>query len=171
MGQKLKIARASPQNAFAIAMVHISAWRGAYRDLMGDEILNALDTGVRAKAWGEILSNETWPCYMVLNNNKTVGFIHISACRDPDKAMGRTGEVTASYIHPDHWRNGYGSLLLKRGLLALHDRGFSTVTLWVLDGNVPARKFYERHAFVPDGKKKVHPTSKLEEVRYINSVS
>lgn len=48
-------------------------------------------------------------------------------------------------------------------------RGFARVTLWVLDSNQRARRFYEKAGFTTDGASKtetVAPGVVLEEVRY-----
>jgi ribosomal protein S18 acetylase RimI-like enzyme len=45
-------------------------------------------------------------------------------------------------------------------------RGMTAVTLWVLEGNASARRFYERAGFTDDGARKTYPKTEVPEVRY-----
>ena len=105
---------------------------------------------------------------LVLEEDEAVvGFCHFSPTRDDDAARA-TGEVTAIYLLPSHWRRGGGSRLLARAVEALTAAGFRRATLWVLDGNCRARRFYERHGWHADGSIKVDDrgTFHLRELRY-----
>jgi L-amino acid N-acyltransferase YncA len=105
---------------------------------------------------------------LVLEEDEAVvGFCHFSPTRDDDAARA-TGEVTSIYLLPSHWRRGGGSRLLARAVEALTAAGFRRATLWVLDGNCRARRFYERHGWHADGSIKVDDrgTFHLRELRY-----
>lgn len=64
------------------------------------------------------------------------------------KALGymalHRGWVDQLYIHPDHWRQGAGSALLRHAR-ALHPAG---LRLWCFQVNTRARAFYEAQGFV-----------------------
>ena len=67
----------------------------------------------------------------------------------------RDGELGRLHVHPDHWHEGVGR--------ALHDAAAAAgaTTLWVIDANERARRFYERNGWVLD------PTERQgNEVRY-----
>ena len=51
---------------------------------------------------------------------------------------------------------------------AVEAQGCSEVVLWVVEGNAPARRFYERWGWRADGGRKVTPVEEeqLDEVRY-----
>ncbi|HET7235665.1 MAG TPA: GNAT family N-acetyltransferase, partial [Actinomycetota bacterium] len=66
-------------------------------------------------------------------------------------ATERTGEVYAIYLDPDRVGTGLGRQLFERAVGDLRDRGFSSVTLWVLQTNERARRFYEVAGWAPDG--------------------
>jgi hypothetical protein len=53
-------------------------------------------------------------------------------------------------------------------LASLYEAGFAEATLWVLDKNVRARRFYERGGWRPDGTSKddAREGFTLHEVRY-----
>lgn len=45
-------------------------------------------------------------------------------------------------------------------------RGFDAVTLWVLEDNWDARRFYEKYGFQLDGGTRRYPRTQVPEVRY-----
>ena len=42
-----------PADAAAVARIHVGAWQHAYRGLVGDAVLDALDVDARTASWGE----------------------------------------------------------------------------------------------------------------------
>ena len=47
---------ATPEDALAIAAVHVDAWKAAYRGIVPDEFLDSLSIEQRSDAWRQILS-------------------------------------------------------------------------------------------------------------------
>ena len=76
-----------------------------------------------------------------------VGF---ASCGESRDAPGE-GELYAIYALPVAWGTGAGPALMAAALTALRAGGFETASLWVLDDNPRARRFYEREGWVPDG--------------------
>jgi GNAT superfamily N-acetyltransferase len=101
------------------------------------------------------------------DDGSIVGFCHFSPTRD-DEAGPATGEVTAIYLLASHWGRGGGSRLLAEAVQVLTEAGFQRATLWVLDGNERARRFYEKHGWHADGSIKLDErgTFHLRELRY-----
>jgi GNAT superfamily N-acetyltransferase len=85
-----------------------------------------------------------------------------------DDAPSNTGEIAALYVDPDRWRRGIGAALVDAATDAAYARTFRTLTLWVLAANSPARAFYDRMGFAPDGHTKTDSRLgfPLYEVRY-----
>jgi GNAT superfamily N-acetyltransferase len=79
-----------------------------------------------------------------------VGFSSLVPSRDAGAAPA-TAEVAAIYVDPDALRAGVGRALMQASLEAARARGDRALTLWVLDANHGARRFYERCGFVWDG--------------------
>src|SRR3954451_25008746 len=52
------IRRAVPSDAPALAAVHVRAWQAAYRGMMSDDLLDALDVGERERIWAGWLGQE-----------------------------------------------------------------------------------------------------------------
>lgn len=57
------------------------------------------------------------------------------------------------WVAPDHRRRGIGERLVRAMLARLRDSGVPRAWLWVLDGNDPARRLYERLGFVSTGER------------------
>jgi ribosomal protein S18 acetylase RimI-like enzyme len=65
-------------------------------------------------------------------------------------AEGRVAELYALYVHPAWWSTGTGRALLDQVLAKVAAAGYRCITLWVLEDNARARRFYERAGFAPD---------------------
>ena len=55
------------------------------------------------------------------------------------------------WVSPGFRRRGVATDLIKAVLRCLLNRGFVTIWLWVLDGNEPARRLYEKCGFISTG--------------------
>ena len=80
-------------------------------------------------------------------------FCDLIRSRDAD-AKSTTGEISALYVSPGKWGTGHWRELLRVAVVRVREKGFSELTLWVLDANQRARKFYEKFEFVLDGSEK-----------------
>ncbi len=170
----MTIRRATVEDAEALARLHVDAWRVAYRGLVPDSRLDSLDYERRATRFREQLAGhglETAPSkeetYVAERGGEILGFVTLGACRDADVDPQRVGEIWGIYLAPQHWRQGAGRRLCRfaEGLLA--SRGCVEIKLWVLAGNVRARRFYEAMGFAADGAVKVLDLdAPLEAVRY-----
>lgn len=58
------------------------------------------------------------------------------------------------------------TLASRRGAAELARRGLAGCTLWVLEENAPARRFYERLGMRTDGGRRMYPGTAVPEVRY-----
>ena len=54
----------------------------------------------------------------------------------------------------DNWGKGYGTMMMEHVLSEMKAVGFEKAMLWVFEENIRARKFYEKHGFSFNGKKK-----------------
>ena len=97
-----------------------------------------------------------------------VGFGSLQGSRDAN-APEKAGELTTLYVLPEWWGRGCGRALMEAILERARGRCYLCVTLWVLDSNQRARRFYEKAGFAADGAKKTETVSEgvvLHEVRY-----
>lgn len=90
----------------------------------------------------------------------------LGRCRDED-LKDSYGEIWGIYLLPSFWRQGIGKELLNWGVKNLQDQGYDRISLWVLEKNINARKFYERMGFEHDGTvKELNIGKPLNEYRY-----
>ena len=140
-----------------IARVHVASWQDTYRGHMPADYLAALDVGQRTEAWRQRLPaarRSRGDLLVAVSGPDIVGFAHFGPSRDRDADPGRTGEIGAIYLQPESIGEGIGRLLMERAVAGLAGLGYMDATLWVLDGNTRARRFYERAGWTPDGAAK-----------------
>lgn len=163
---RIKTRRAHPDDSAALARLHIASWRATYRDHLPQRYLNELSHSAWQRTWSARLA-DAQNCVILAEDTVVIGFVNIGASRDPD-ATPETGEIYSIYLHPDHWRKGIGTRLHAEALQALASRGFTEVTLWVLEGNRSARAFYGTRGWFADGHSKVETRGEMDmiQVRY-----
>ena len=87
-------------------------------------------------------------------NDRVVGFV--AARQAADEA-----EILNIAVHPDFRRKGIAYALLHAALDEFLSSGVARVFLELRESNLPARNLYQRHGFVPSGRRKNyyrHPT-------------
>ena len=85
----------------------------------------------------------------------------------PAGSDGEVAELYALYVHPAWWSTGTGRALMDRVLAKVTMAGYTCITLWVLEANARARRFYARAGFTPDGARHVlDDLGGVIEVRY-----
>lgn len=165
------IRKALPDDAKAIAQVHISSWQDAYRDLMPAEYLSGLQATLaqRESFWMRSIEADEPKVWVAEVDGQVVGWISVGASRDEEAAGKNTGEVMAIYVLAGYWQTGVGLALWKAGLQNLMVQGYQDLTLWVLSRNDRAIRFYRRAGCVEDtGSERTLQRGgvTLEEVRY-----
>ncbi len=157
-----------------ISRVHVAAWRAAYRGMMPDDFLDALDERVRAKRWRERL--ETNPSgrriVVATANESIVGFAGVGPARDE---AGTRGELYMINLAPTAWGRGIGSALLETCVESLSRFGHREAILWVLRQNARARRFYQREGWTHEGDRRdtINEngfTFEVDELRYVRSL-
>lgn len=172
----ITVRRAAPVDATAIALVHVRAWQAAYRGLMPDDVLDRLSVDERALRWRDILSNPDGVVLVAVTPEHAggvTGFCSLIPSRDEDAASG-TAEIAALYVAPERWRAGLGTALLASALVHAKRRGYTQLTLWVVETNAAGRRFYEALGLSHDGARKdvvLEGGGLLNEVRYRVAIS
>jgi GNAT superfamily N-acetyltransferase len=88
-------------------------------------------------------------------DGRIVGFASIGPSRD-EGVPEQTGEIPAVYVDPSVMGKGVGRELLEEATAELRLAGFSRATLWVLEANERARRFYENEGWAWDGAISTH---------------
>jgi len=149
------IRAAGPDDAGGIAALHVASWRWAYRGLLADGVLDAMSVDDRAAMWAELLAGDDVAVLVAERDGVLAGFASAGASRD-DSAGLQTGEVAAIYLAEAEAGTGLGRALFSRIQDELRSLGFTRATLWVLETNARARRFYEREGWRWDGSSSDH---------------
>jgi ribosomal protein S18 acetylase RimI-like enzyme len=145
-----EIRRAEPGEELAVAGVHVRAWLAAYRGLIDDDYLDNLRVEDRAAMHSFGAADPSSPeTLLAVEGDEILGFVAFGPSRDEDTPDA--GEIFALYIEPAHWNIGIGRLLMREVREHLRQRGLSEGTLWVLEGNEQAERFYRAEGWQPDG--------------------
>ena len=150
----MQVRRAQPKDAAAIAKVHVAAWQAAYKGLLPDTFLASLSIEERERGWQQTLRYPERAVFVAEQEGETVGFASFGKCRDADKDSDTTAELMTIYALPEVWGQGIGRALWQAVLKAMLEEGFLETTLWVLEGNDRALRFYKAAGFTLDGTQK-----------------
>ena len=138
-------------------------WRIAYRHMLPPEDLDAMP--VDETRWAHRIAEPPpgWRTFVAEDDGRIIGFASIGPSRDQQLV----GELYAIYVEPDAWSTGAGRALIERAEDALV-KSYVDATLWVLEDNQRARRFYERAGWELDGVRKLETflDTEVPEVRY-----
>lgn len=143
-----RIRRATPDDAEALAHLHVDVWEDAYANLVADELLarRRADLPDWIERWRRQLSDPSVTTVVAENETGLIGFASVGPPREDD--VGVELELWALYVRASWWGLGIGHALV----VASIDEDPSY--LWVLEGNDRAIAFYRRHGFTEDGSTK-----------------
>jgi len=168
---RIAVRKAELRDAPAIARVHVDSWQAAYLGIIPAAVLNNLSVPAEIVNWRRILSlgpatgTRVW---VVVHDAAILGFSSVGPSRDYGEDPRRVGEVYTIYLTPAAWGRGLGAELLDAALSDLVSRHCSIATIWVLEGNTRARRFYELSGFTRDGARRPTYVGRvsLPEIRY-----
>ena len=152
----------------AVAEVRVRSWQAAYRGIVPQAYLDALSPAAEADR-----RRPRFPRpgeHVAEVDGRVVGWAAVGPYREEhgDAPAPGCGEVGAIYVLPERQGRGVGRELLVYALGELRRQELAPVLLWVLTANAPARRFYERAGFRPDGVTHDYEIAgaTLPEVRY-----
>jgi len=156
----------------AIGLVHVRSWQSAYRGKIPQDYLDGLDPAHRAQVWRSVLEqaqpSQGGVLVAVAEGGGIAGFVSFGPSRDGDTDPRVIGQVFAIYADPDAWGTGTGRALMGGAVTELARLGYADATLWVLDVNDRARRFYVLAGWAEDGARKTDGSRGFDitEVRY-----
>jgi len=156
--------RATGDDLPALAEVFVAAWRGGYRGVIPDDVIDAMDTIAAAAELSPSLVVADCTTLVALDaTGRVVGFTIFGPDRDRAAGYRRTGYLASLYVSPAAGGHGVGSSLLRAAIDAMPG---VDITLWVFAANVRARRFYEKAGFHPDGAELTDRRWRAVQVRY-----
>ena len=173
---------ASVADAAGVSAVQRASWLAAYRDIIEVSLIERVvppDDGTRIR---QSFRTRPWQRMIVAVDDSpgagapVVGYatygpeLEVLDAPWPHPmsqagAAGQVGELYALYVDPGWWSTGAGRALITRVLDRLAP--YPVVTLWVLEQNARARRFYASAGFAPDGAVNVlEALGGVAEIRY-----
>ena len=138
----MELRLAVPDDALAVARIHVRAWQAGYRGLLPDGYLDGLRAEDRAARY--TFDRRDGPRTSVaVVDGAIAGF-----------ATTLGDELSALHVDPAAWRRGIGSALIARARADLAAAGVVEAHLWLLVGNTRAQQFYERDGWTTDGTRR-----------------
>ena len=165
---ELRIRPALIEDAEGIAKVHVHTWQSAYLGLIPDSFLQGLSVEQRTVNWTKNIETPlpNTHTFIAEIGEEIIGFIGVGAEREGD--LSNQGEVFAIYVSPNMQGHGIGVALMRAGIQNLMEQGFQCAVLWVLEGNLRTRAWYESHDWKSTGRSKIDQRGDfvLEEIEY-----
>jgi GNAT superfamily N-acetyltransferase len=161
---------AQPEDALAVARVHVRSWQAAYRNILPDDYLDQLRPEDRAAKYDLATRDPLEPRTIVAVEEGMTPAIRGFATTMPvtDSEMPGYGELCALYVDPQRWGKGLGVALVSAARAQMWEHGFRNAILWVLTGNVRAERFYQNDGWAADGVRRKATVWGIEvdEIRY-----
>jgi ribosomal protein S18 acetylase RimI-like enzyme len=161
------IRAAVPEDAEEVEQLRVAGWQSAYRGIVPDSYLDSMRLDVARRGRQMTDRSSTVVESVAVQADAIVGWVVGGRSRDAFRAGPGQGEIYACYVRPEWWGRGVGRLLMAHAVSALAEAGLDDVTLWVLEDNHRARRFFEACSFQPDGTRQLLDLGgPLPEVRY-----
>ncbi len=132
----------------AVVAVFLACWRGSYRGLLPDDVLDRMTDEDAEHLWGEAFADRGASVLVAEDEGRVVGVTRWTAA---------DATVQSLYVDPAHQGSGTGGALLDSAVAALAASGAQQARLWVFDANTAAQRFYRRHGWRPEGTVRTQP--------------
>jgi lincosamide nucleotidyltransferase A/C/D/E len=151
----------------AACIVRTRSWRAAYAGLMPQPVIDSLDLGTMWSAWRATVERPPTRWHRLFVTGPP-GEVHSYAWVRPVDGSRDAAEVAAMYSDPTAWGTTAGWATFRTGVGFLQSSGFTDLSLWMLQGNERAGRFYERAGWRADGQQQTTNTAagSYVEVRY-----
>jgi ribosomal protein S18 acetylase RimI-like enzyme len=134
--------RPLPDEAEAMAALHIACWRECYVDIVPRELMEKSTSSSRLPIWRDALSDSSRVVFAAYDGEIAIGFILVGKSKVPN-FQGEDGHIAALYLAASHYRQGIGSCLISIAAAKWIEQGGHSLSLSVLSENIRARHFYE----------------------------
>lgn len=158
-----------------VTRIRVRGWQSAYAGLVPQSYLDGMDLSVAEDAERRRASLTRGTTIVNLVAERPDAGVIGWGCYGPHRETGgpvARGELYALYVTPQQIGTGAGRALMTEILGRTAAAGFPDLALWVLKENAPARRFYERAGFRPDGAEESFEAdgALVPEVRYVRAL-
>ncbi|HVB37177.1 MAG TPA: GNAT family N-acetyltransferase [Vicinamibacterales bacterium] len=147
---------ATPEDAVAIAHVHVAAWQDTYAGILPASFLARLSVHEDTRRWQQLIADRTRGLFVRVSTARPDGIVGF-AVGGPNRRGVRAyvGELQAIYLRRSHQRQGIGTALTGAVADELAARDMSSMIVWALAKNDLARQFYRALGGRPAGRRKL----------------
>ena len=158
---------AKPSDLSEISRIYAASWKQAYRGMVPQAYLDRLPEDFGVPSFSQRLEQGIYTMTVAEHQGALLGCVIYGPSREEDH--DDWGEICSIYVLPSHVGKGVGHLLLEHAMQKMQRIGTEKVFLWVLEQNLHARRFYERHGFSFEGERGqiVIEGMTLSEFRYV----
>ena len=135
-------------NLLQAATIHSISWKESHRSFCTADFIE-LHSPDRQREYLNSKMNNGTRLYMLVEE-EPIGVVSVTY-----------GLIEDLYILPDMQNMGYGTKLLQYAIAQCTD----TLTLWILENNINAERFYRRMGFKETGRKNAI-TNELDEIEF-----
>ncbi|MFH9969642.1 GNAT family N-acetyltransferase [Streptomyces mirabilis] len=137
-------------DASAVAGVYVRSWQAAFAGLVPQHYLDAMDPSHEESEWKTRIAETRWPSSGVLVAETEAGIVGFAGFGSSQETPA-IAEIGTLYAMPEVWGTGIGKHLMLATLTTLAQADYTQATLWVLEDNERARRFYEAAGWRADG--------------------
>jgi ribosomal protein S18 acetylase RimI-like enzyme len=141
-----RIRDATTADLAAIAEIHASSWRAAYRGILADAFLDGDLLQDRNSRWSGVAERMAPRDNLLIatEGKDAVGFIAGWTSVTLGREDGYGLFIDNLHVRPDLRGNKYGESLFRALAINATAHAKTSAYLWLLDGNAPAHRFYHR---------------------------
>lgn len=166
----IRVREARATDLDAVVAVFLSCWRVSYTGILPDEVIGIYDEDSARELWRGSMEQPAAGTVGLVAEQPGQGVVAITRIGgDPDEPTA--GHVYSLYVHPAAQGQGAGARLLAAADDWFRAHARTEATLWVFAANAPARRFYVRLGWQPDGGERVQAVYGQPEVRLRRPVS
>lgn len=158
------ISKATISNIEELASIHVNAWQQAYKKMIPKEYLESLSVNKRKENFHNDFTNKPdLEFYFIQCNGENAGILIMR-----NNINHKCIEILAFYLLKSYWHRGIGTSVMNLIKEKLKNLQFKKITLWVLDENKQAIKFYEKNNFIKSNNyKSINLGNELLEIEYV----
>lgn len=154
--------KATPDDAVLLTEIMVNSFRHAFAGFISSETIDkSTDFDGCLNMFRNIL-DENKMKVIVGNTNGILVW---------NKVSDDSAEILAIHTLPESWGTGLGYELLREGIDQMKREGINSVYLWAFKENQRARRFYEKHGLVWNGKERVSEFDEAIEIMYEYSIN
>lgn len=156
----LTVRDAELEDAEAFVRAYELSWDAMAAPLVGKTLADFVSFEDRLESFRAALAQRSEDA-RILVAERDEAIVGVATCvRD-----GATSELRSIYVVPEAWGTGVAQRLMESALDAMRERGATEATLWVVEANPRARRFYEREGWTLEGETRASQLGPRE-VRY-----